>query len=122
DVDLLRPRRDEREEDLGRRLVRVVLEEVMLGRPVVLEADLVALDRGVDLAVVARVLVVPLRTMHLREDPELHDASCRPDASRIRGCELPFALSNCQPEFSVVQFGPCRRSRRTRRGRPATTS
>src|SRR4029079_4598509 len=27
------------------------------------------------LAMVARVLVVPLRTMHLREDPELHGAS-----------------------------------------------
>jgi len=67
-------------------------------------ADLVAQERDVDLTVVARVLVVPLGAMHLREDPELHDASLRPDG-RIRSFELPFDLLNCQPEFVMLQFG-----------------
>ena len=72
DVDALGPRRHPGEVDLGRRLVGVVLQEVVLGRPVVLEARRLDRERDLELAEVARVLVVPRRDVHLREDPELH--------------------------------------------------
>ena len=42
-VDLLRARRDVGEKNLRRRLMRVILEEVMLRRPVVLESDVIDL-------------------------------------------------------------------------------
>src|SRR5262249_37897940 len=112
---------DEREEDLGRRLVRVVLEEVVLGRPVVLEADLVAQERHVDLAVVARMLVVPLGAVHLREDPELHAASLRPGIGRIRISELAFGVLYCQLVFQVLLFISCAAHAR-RPARPETRS
>ena len=72
DVDPLRPRGDEGEEDLRCRLVRVVLEEMVLGRPVVLEAGGIDGFRDLELAQKACVLVVTRRNVHLREDPELH--------------------------------------------------
>src|SRR5262245_34496713 len=103
DVDAPRPRRDPREEDLGRRLVRVVEEEVVLGRPVVLEAGGVAGERHVELPHEARVLVVPRRNVHLRKDPEFHRRPPgNPDRPRIRCSELPFANASCQPFFRVV--------------------
>jgi hypothetical protein len=75
DVDALGARRDEAQVHLGARLVRVVGEEVMLRRPVVLEAGCVDRQRHVETAQEARVLILVIRHMHLREDSELHDAS-----------------------------------------------
>src|SRR5262249_55115955 len=111
------------EEDLGRRLVRVVLEEVVLGRPVVLEPGGVAGERHLDLAHVPRMLVVPRRNVHLREDPEFHRRPPgNPDRPRIRCCELPFANTSCQPFFRVVASPSCLASPVTKRAKPAPTS
>src|SRR5262249_56287905 len=80
-VDALRPRCDPGEVDLRRRLVRVVGEEVMLRRPVVLEAGRLDGERDLELAQVARVLAVPWRNVHLREDTELHASPPRSGGS-----------------------------------------
>src|SRR4030095_13632852 len=104
DVDALGPRRDPRQVDLGGGLVRVVLEEVVLGRPVVLEADGVAELGHLELAQEPRVFVVPGGAVHLREDPELHGASlrsiersdnrCSVDRTIIRNYDLSTTTTN----------------------------
>jgi hypothetical protein len=75
DVDPFRTRRDPGKVHLGSGLMGVVLEEVVLRRPVVLEPDRVAQLGDFQLAQISRVLVVPRGAVHLREDPELHGAS-----------------------------------------------
>jgi hypothetical protein len=75
DVHPLGARGDEGEEDLGGRLMGVVLEEMVLRRPDVLEARGVHRLGDLDLPHEAVVLVVPGRYVHLREDPKFHGAS-----------------------------------------------
>src|SRR5262249_42866747 len=79
DVDALRPGGHPGEVHLGCRLMGVVLKEVVLRRPVVLESDGGAELRYLELPQVARMLVVPWRAVHLREDPEFHQLLLRLD-------------------------------------------
>jgi len=82
DVQARRARRDEAQEDLRSGLVRVVLEEVVLGRPVVLETDRVDRDRDVDLAQEALVLVLARRTCIWEKIP--NSIACLPFARGAR--------------------------------------
>src|SRR5262249_37149187 len=79
--------------------VRVVLEEVVLGRPVVLDANVVAEQRYFELALESAVLVVARRNVHLREDSEFHRDlafSRRPPRIDSQVSELPFEDMTCQ--------------------------
>ena len=73
--DALRLRRDGREEHLRRRAVRVLLQEVMLHRPDVVEPQLVGYPALFERVVVRQPLIRPAerpRHRQLVEDPELH--------------------------------------------------
>ena len=83
DADALGPRGDGGEEHLGRRAVRVLLEEVVLDRPHRVEAELVGQHRLLE-RVVVRLLLAGARQRRrhrqLEEDAELHrrDRTVRP--------------------------------------------
>ena len=109
------------EEHLRGGLVRVVLQEVMLGRPVVFEADRIDRLGDLHLAQEARVLVIIEGGMHLREDSELHGATSlrsgcggpKVSDSRhwgpqtcellLRKNELAFEHSNCQSNCCMIR-------------------
>ena len=104
---LLRLRRDPGEEDLRRRLVRVVLEEVVLGRPVVLEARRrrrPARPRpraGSASARRRRAACASARRFRTPWRPPSSSRSATRSECLIRGFELPFGLSNCQSNLST---------------------
>ena len=138
--DALRLRRDGREEHLGRGAVRVLLEEVMLHRPDVVEPQLVGHPALFERIVVCQPFVGPAerpRHRQLVEDPELHHAVLaqrlqrRPSRKMVRvGAVRLRTLARCLVERHVVDLdrhdpqrvvGPLDAATRcrTRPGRPA---
>jgi hypothetical protein len=80
--DARRPRREGRQEDLGGGAVGDLLVEVMFGRPVVVEADLLGEEGlGERVPVDAMIDVLAgrprLRRLHLRDQSELHGVAGR---------------------------------------------
>ena len=75
DADALRLRGDRGQEDLRRRAMRILFEEVMLDRPAIIEAQLVREDRLLDAVVVDALFGVAMprpRHADFIEDAELH--------------------------------------------------